>query len=325
MKKIFLVLLLFLCSFNFIFAQDTEDVEEESVEEERIKIGFASFENKAIAVQKTKRYYENGYAEIKFNLDAFIDMIQTALVKTRRFDVIERTRLDAILEEQGLGVDGIVDKEQAAATGKIAGVNFILMGTVTKCGFTEKPIKIKNFEQTQKIIEFAVDFKLTDVHTGRIVLADFVEVNDVSSASTKGNSYQSETTSENYIANVMRKASLQSAFLIANAIVPVQISAVSGKKVKINYGHGFVEPKQIYKIFPNDELGDGWDVGFDEVARIKIRTVAPAFAVGEIISGEADSVMEGCSCLKLTPDEEKEYEDNEKIEKNKALGKRFGY
>lgn len=320
MKRIPIFLLLLFCSFTFIFAQ-----EEENGEEERIKIGFASFENKAIAVQKNKNRYENGYAEIKFNLNAFIDMIQTALVKTRRFDVIERTRLDAILEEQGLGVDGIIDQEQTAATGKISGVNFILMGTVTKCGFTEKPIKVGKFEQTQKIIEFAVDFKLTDVHTGKIVLADFVEVNDVSSASTKGSSYQSETTSENYIANVMRKASLQSAFLIANAIVPVQVSAVSGKKVKINYGHGFIEQNQIYKIFPNDEGGDNWDVGFDEVARVKIQTVASAFSIGEVISGTTDSVTVGCSCLKLTPDEEKAYKDNEKIEKNKAMGKRFGY
>lgn len=316
MKRIIFVLF-FILSLYSSFAEE--------IEEERIKIGFASFENKAIAVQKNRNYYQNGYAEIKFNLDVFLDMIQTGLVKTRRFDVIERTRLDAILEEQGLGVDGIIDKDQAAVTGKISGVDFLLMGTVTKCGFTEKPIKIKNFEQTVKTVEFAVDFKLVDVHTGKIVLADFVEVNDVSAASTKGSSYQSETTSENYIANVMRKASLQSSFLIANAIVPVQISAVSEKKVKINYGHGFMEADQIYKIFPNQNSEDSWDVGFDEVARIKIRTVAPAFSVGEIISGDTDLVTVGCSCLKITPDEEKEYKDKEKLEKSQSLGRRFGY
>ena len=318
MKKILFCLSIF-CSFVFAFAQDTE-------EEEKIKIGFANFENKAIAIQKAKYHHENRYTEIKlFNLDVFIDMLQTALVKTRRFDVIERTRLDAILEEQGLGIDGIIDKEQAAVSGKISGIDFILMGTITKCGFTEKPIRIKNFEQIQKIIEFTVDFRLTDVHTGQVVLADFVEVNDVSSVLTKGNSYQSETINENFIVNVMRKASLQSAFLIANAIVPVQVSAVSGTKVKINYGNGFVETKQVYKIFPSDEFEDNLNIGFDEIARIKIRTVSSDFAIGEIINGSADDVAVGYSCLKATPSEEKEYEDIEKSEKNKSLRRRFGY
>ena len=64
----------------------------------RIRIGFAEFKNKANAVQKTS----TGYRQIQFDLEAFTTMVETALVKTRRFEIIERTSLDEILSEQGL-------------------------------------------------------------------------------------------------------------------------------------------------------------------------------------------------------------------------------
>ncbi len=312
-----------LLACSFIFAEE----EYKDTGTGRIRIGFTQFKNKANAIQS--RGYGRGYGEFKFDLEAFTEMLQTALVKTRRFEVIERTDLDQILSEQGLASTGIVNEDTGAITGKIRGVDFLLIGTVTKCGFTKKPIQVGNFKQEKTIIELGIDFRLTDVNTGRIVLSDFVEVNDESQSSVSGNNYSSSTSSENYIANVMRKASLQAGFLIANAIEPVKVEAVQASKklVKINYGNGFIEKDQFYRIFPNeeDDLGDDWGAGFDEVAKVKIKVVTQTYAIADVIEGDVDNISVGYSCQKVSPDEEKKYKDLEKLKERDSLGNRFGY
>lgn len=289
----------------------------------RIKIGFTEFKNNAKAVQKTG----SGYREIQFDLEAFTTMIQTALVKTRRFEVIERTALDEILSEQGLTSTGIVNEDTGAVSGYIRGVDYLLIGTVTKCGFSTNPIQVGKFKQEKTVIELGIDFRLTDVNTGRIVLSDFVEVNDEAMSQISGSGYASSAKNENYIANAMRKASLQAAFLIANAIVPLKIDAIqpSKKIVKLNYGSGFIEKGQYYRIFPSDDGGDSWEANFDETGKIKITTVTATYAIGSLIEGEIESINEGDTAIKIPPDEERKLKDLEKIKSRDEMGNRFGY
>jgi len=50
--------------------------------------------------------------------------------RTDIFTIVERSRLDQVLKEQALGATGLVDDKQAAALGKILGVDAIVMGTI---------------------------------------------------------------------------------------------------------------------------------------------------------------------------------------------------
>ena len=315
-----------LCLFLFLFSSLAFSVAEEEYKDTRtgrIRIGFTEFKNKANAVQKTS----SGYRQIQFDLEAFTTMVETALVKTRRFEVIERTSLDEILSEQGLSATGIVNEDTGAISGYIRGVDYLLIGTVTKCGFSSNPVQVGKFKQEKTVIELGVDFRLTDVSTGRIVLSDFVDVNDEAMSQISGNGYSSASANENYIANAMRKASLQAAFLIANAIVPLKIDAIQPAKkiVKLNYGDGFIEKGQYYRLFPSDDTGDSWDASFDEAGKIKITTVNGTYAVGQLVEGEIENISEGYTAAKVPPDEEKQLKDLEKLKTRDEMGNRFGY
>ncbi|MFT5052579.1 MAG: curli biogenesis system outer membrane secretion channel CsgG [Chlamydiales bacterium] len=57
------------------------------------------------------------------------DQISTLLVRSKRFTVIERSMLDQIFEEQGLG--DVVSDGQLAQAGEINGVDYLLLGKVT--------------------------------------------------------------------------------------------------------------------------------------------------------------------------------------------------
>jgi len=61
-----------------------------------------------------------------------LDKLITGFVNLNRFKVIERALLEKILEEQKLGMSGIVDVSTAAEIGKGIGVDAVIVGSVTR-------------------------------------------------------------------------------------------------------------------------------------------------------------------------------------------------
>ncbi len=88
---------------------------------ERMSVAVLPFENKGAS---------HDLGEI------ILDKMITALFNQERFKVIERTQLNKILEEQQLGLTGIIYASSAAELGKGIGVDAIIMGSVaaTKSG-----------------------------------------------------------------------------------------------------------------------------------------------------------------------------------------------
>jgi TolB-like protein len=81
----------------------------------------------------------------------------TALVKTGRFDVIERALLKKILQEQKLGMTGLLDEDTVTKIGKLLGVKVIISGSVMRL---------------QNVME--INARIIDVETASIIAAESV-------------------------------------------------------------------------------------------------------------------------------------------------------
>lgn len=60
------------------------------------------------------------------------DLLVNKLVEAGNYRVIERSQLEAILQEQNLGTSGRIDASTAAQIGRILGVEAVIIGTVTQ-------------------------------------------------------------------------------------------------------------------------------------------------------------------------------------------------
>jgi curli biogenesis system outer membrane secretion channel CsgG len=69
---------------------------------------------------------------LKTNVNAVTDLMIDKLVDGGNFSVIERTRINQVLQEQNFGQTGRVDANSAAKIGRILGVQTILIGSVTE-------------------------------------------------------------------------------------------------------------------------------------------------------------------------------------------------
>ena len=117
---------------------------------------FAEFKKSKIAVLDFQVQGEKFETEDMGKIVA--EWLITTVVKTGRFDVVERRLLEKILQEQKMGSSALIDQQSAAKLGRILGVRTIVTGTVTKLsGYLE------------------VNARVISVETGSIITAEKVK------------------------------------------------------------------------------------------------------------------------------------------------------
>jgi TolB-like protein len=62
------------------------------------------------------------------------DMLITKLINTGKYDVVERSQLDRIMQEKSLAQSGVVEEKEAMQAAKLAGADVILVGTASIAG-----------------------------------------------------------------------------------------------------------------------------------------------------------------------------------------------
>lgn len=110
--------------------------------------------------------------QVEFEVNA---LFMNELVKSGKFTVIERQRLDDILQEQGLSLSGQVSASSAVSAGQLLGVDYMLTGRITKFG--ERQVGGQAgwriaMSAKKKTLEGGLSVRLINTTTGEIVFAD---------------------------------------------------------------------------------------------------------------------------------------------------------
>ena len=108
-------------------------------------------------------------------------MLTNELAGTEKFKVVERAKLDHVLNEQDLGASGRVSKSSAAKVGKLTGAQYLVMGTVS--AYEEKAsgmgggLSFKGYSLGGKKSDayMAIDLRVVDTTTGEIVHTRTIE------------------------------------------------------------------------------------------------------------------------------------------------------
>ena len=208
--------------------------------------------------------------------------IETALSKTGKFTLIERGRLDQLLAEQNLSIQGLVDGG-ASDFGGFGGVDYLLYGRVTQLGLESKNLLIMSACEAK----FGLDVRVVDVATAEIRLSENITDDDqVNTSDSESNPCRGIGISafDNLAAKVSRKI----AATLTQTLFPVKIARVSGDEVYLNYGAGFLKDGELLKIVT---LGEGFVdpdtgevLGADEelIGVVEVTQTKAKFSVGKI-------------------------------------------
>lgn len=110
-------------------------------------------------------------------------MLANELAATRSFNVVERSKLEAVLNEQDLGASGRVRAGTDAKIGQLTGAQYLVMGTVTSYeedvkstggGISFRGIALGGKSENAYV---AVDIRVVDTTTGEIAYSRTIEGN----------------------------------------------------------------------------------------------------------------------------------------------------
>ncbi len=124
--------------------------------------------------RKTVTIYEFKSQVAEISPQSATDMFMTALVKTRKFAVLERQRLDeSVYREKELNQQGMTTGD--AANHQLAGADYVFVGTVTEAnaqsgrtgvGGSYKGLGV---EKSGETAEIGLDIRVLDAKTGAVL------------------------------------------------------------------------------------------------------------------------------------------------------------
>ena len=256
---------------------------------QRIRIGVGDIEYRAPDSDRDKRYSAFGRG-VREDTRAFIDMLTTALVKTQKFDVIERDRMEAILAEQGMGGFGLTDGYSEL---HLTGLDYVVIGAITQYGTTEEVAGFGGFGTAKKKANMAVDIRVIDAENGTTAIAESVAVEADGSRgfAIEGVGARVKDDAAQLLGNVMRMAARDITFMVVSSVYPIRVATRSASgEIILNYGDGLLMNGDTLHVYSEGESftdpATGEVLGSEEelVARITVTSAENRFSKARVLS-----------------------------------------
>jgi TolB-like protein len=187
----------------------------------------------------------------------------TSIVKSGRFDVVERAMLQKIVAEQKLSTTGLVDESTASQLGKLLGVEVIITGSI---------LKLRN--------SIDINARIINVQSGSIIAAE-----NISTDTDK----DYHDLVKQLTAKIMQNFPL-TGYIVKkdNKIATIDLGMISGLAV----GTEFVVYKEG-EIIKHPKTGEVLDVEKIQTGQIRITKVDSNVAIGDILSEVGEGIQYG--------------------------------
>ncbi|MDR1732758.1 MAG: hypothetical protein LBR61_11755, partial [Synergistaceae bacterium] len=231
--------------------------------------------------------------------DAITDFFTRNLANSKSIALIERERLAAIGREQKLNMSGLVDPNMAVEIGRLAGCQYILLGSVTSLTVDNSTTGISVFTQTKEKANATVDMRVLNTTTGEVALAlSEVGAADSSAAGVNiGGLKNVESSGGDIGARALEAAILKLANRIKEEFAGEysHVVSVSGKNVNISVGATSGARKgDLYLIYAEgpelfDMDGDSLGREVHPIAAVKVNDVQGNFSSAQVIANGDNS------------------------------------
>lgn len=254
---------------------------EASVAASKATLAISKIEATGGVLQKAKR---DGSSEtLRRVLESLDSDLLASVQQTRKFEVVSRSDLDAVMKEASFAESGnVADDKNSPKAGGLKGAKYIITVAVSDFqDFTEKA-HFSTLEKTveRRILRFGVVAKVIDTQNGSIYETVRLDVSNEDVSETDVGVVKNGNLNDALIGKMSNALADRIALKICDIAFPAKVVAVRGNIVTINRGEGSgVKAGQVYEIFAVGEkitdpdtgefLGlEEVGVGFIEIERV---------------------------------------------------------
>lgn len=233
-------------------------------------------------------------------------ILSISLAQGGMFQIVERTSLDKVLNEQARGQSGFIDSKTAAGLGKVLGLNYLVTGKIINAEVNSTNYLVFGLAHTSVTVK--TDVRFIDATSGKILLAISGTGNaDMTGLTNKGEAYVADSKGgssdqtiligdyparQSFVLDAVQKA-------VADAVKKIQdYTPVEGIVIKARESDVFIDAGKNRGVHENDEFvvfregkavidpSSGEVVGVEEedIATITIREVEDSFSKAAITS-----------------------------------------
>jgi curli biogenesis system outer membrane secretion channel CsgG len=223
------------------------------------------------------------------------------LVATRKFDVLERSRVDDLVKEKQFQESDYASPDEAPKIAKLLGADYFVLGRIDDFDVEseEKTIPYSTQTYIQQEAEIDLYLRIIDARTGKIVAAEKFQ----SEAKLRLNPNKK---GQNAGKNLITQAAQEMVSRITNAVYPVKVAKVDGKTLYLNRGaDGNLKKGDMLSIYSQGDAVTDQDTGEvlgnteNPVAQAVVTAVDARFTKAEL-QGDV-TVQEGMLVKKLPP------------------------
>lgn len=226
-------------------------------------------------------------AERNWDTENMRTAIETAISKTRKFTLMERGRLDTLLQERGLSLSGITDGIDSL--GGFSGVDYLLYGRIARIELESKyQILLTQCEAT-----IGLDVRTVDVRTGEIRFSESVRLSD--HVATGG---ADENACSGLPMAALEDLALAAAESVAEkltvSLFPIKVANIDGGRVFLNYGEPFLRNGDFLRVvrigegFTDPDTGEVLGAEEVEAGILAIAEVRPRFSIANVLLKRED-------------------------------------
>lgn len=258
----------------------------------------------AAIVRERDRDGDWGWVLKNFETTAFTNKFITALVQTRKFDIVERSRVDEALKEVQMTQGGLMDPARAVKAGKMIGADYLLMGEISVFEVTSHWLQVPNTSRWSVTVtgRIIVDMRIVDSRTSRVVSADKGEV--VHEIKSLHENRIPVAVDGGYSDSLQRLLCEDLVLKTIDGVYPVRVASITAGQVTLNRGQGGgLEVGQVLDVYAEGQTvvdpDTGETLGAEEfkIGKIKVTEILPRFSKGAVVEASAP-IPQGAICRK---------------------------
>jgi len=218
--------------------------------------------------------------------------LMEAFVGSRKFDVLERVRLDETLKEIEFGESDYADPSQAIPMGLALNAEYVVLPEIELLHLVteSRPVPYVDTVVPKLKGKMIARIRVVETSTTRVVAAAREEV--AVELRLKATDPFTDSQVINLILDLYDTTSLRLVYRTLETIYPVRLLNVEGGQVFVNRGEGAIRVGDEFEVYAlGVELLDpdtGELLGSSErrVALLRVTRVSPRFSEAEILEGE---------------------------------------
>jgi len=178
---------------------------------------------------------------------AIADHLQSYLVNTNKFTVLDRTYSPALEQERGVAESGETSTEEYALIGQKLVADYVLVGTIQQLNFHEITTHslTSNHVYSEPTGGVALDYRLINTATQQVVLSDSVGIGYKEIAGSGGAPEATGTVLDRTI----EKIAIIEGASVLDHLFPIRVLSADQATLIIGAGKDLVTPGQIYRVY----------------------------------------------------------------------------